>query len=363
MWPSNNSQQHGVACTAGLAGFVLMLLLAAGSSPAADSARQYLKKGDDWFASADARRVTDNVLSWQADAGGWPKNTSTTAEVFTGDRATLKGTFDNGATIDELRFLARAFQATHNDALKPPFLRAFDHILAAQYPTGGWPQFHPPGKQYHRHITFNDDAMVRLMTFLREGATDPHYAGLVDAERKAKALSAFDRGVACILKCQITVDGKLTAWCAQHDELNYAPRPARAFELVSISGAESVGIVRLLMSLEHPSPEIIRSVDAAVAWFESAKLAGIRIESRNDPQGPGGKNKVVIKDDSAPVCWARFYEISSNKPLFSDRDSVKKYGLAEISYERRNGYAWYGSWPVALIDREYPAWKKKLATR
>ncbi|MEI7731270.1 MAG: pectate lyase [Verrucomicrobiota bacterium] len=32
--------------------------------------------------------------------------------------------------------------------------------------------------------------------------------------------------------------------------------------------------------------------------------------------------------------------------------------LAEIGYERRNGYAWYGNWPAALLDKEYPAWKR-----
>ena len=43
----------------------------------------------------------------------------------------------------------------------------------------------------------------------------------------ARYSEAFDRGVDCILKCQIKTDGKLTAWCAQHDEIDLSPRPAR----------------------------------------------------------------------------------------------------------------------------------------
>ena len=46
-------------------------------------------------------------------------------------------------------------------------IKAVDHILTAQYPTGGWPQFFPPGKQYHRHITYNDGTNVDLMNLLR----------------------------------------------------------------------------------------------------------------------------------------------------------------------------------------------------
>jgi hypothetical protein len=39
---------------------------------------------------------------------------------------------------------------------------------------------------------------------------------------------------------------------------------------------------------------------------------------------------------------------------------VKKYDIAEIEPERRNGYAWYGTWP-ARLPKEHAAWKAKLA--
>jgi PelA/Pel-15E family pectate lyase len=336
------------------------LVLALACSPslqAADRPAAYLRKPDDWFASAEAKRVVANILSHQADLGGWPKNTDTTAP-FTGDRKELKPTFDNGATTDELRFLARARNATREDRYRAAFEKGLDYVLTAQYPNGGWPQFYPPGKSYNRHITFNDNAMVRLMEFLREVKTSERYA-FVDAKRRKQAGEAFDRGVACILRCQIKVKGKLTAWCAQHDEKDYTPRPARSYELVSLSGAESVGIVRLLMSLE-PTPEVARAVEGAVAWFEEARIKGIRVKVEADAKSPTGKNKVVVKDPDAPPLWARFYEIGSNRPIFSDRDGVAKRDLAEIGYERRNGYAWLGTWPQKLVAEEYPAWKRKL---
>src|SRR5207302_4477599 len=110
------------------------------------------------------------------------------------------------------------------------------------------------------------NAMARLMQFLRETYTSDLYA-FVGAERRQAARRAFDRGVECILKCQIKVNGRLTAWCAQHDEKDYSPRPGRTYELVSLSGSESVGIVRLLMSLEDPGDEVVKAVEGAVAWF------------------------------------------------------------------------------------------------
>jgi pectate lyase len=333
-----------------------------GAAFAAGSAGEYLKKPDEWFRGPEAARVAASILSYQSEEGGWPKNTDTTSEPYAGDRAKLKPTFDNSATTDELRFLARIHQAAKDERYEQAFLKGLDHILKAQYPNGGWPQFHPPGKQYHRHITFNDHAMVRLMLFLREVATADRY-GFVDAERRKAAQGAFARGIECILKCQIKVDGKLTAWCAQHDEKDYSPRPARTYELASLSGSESVGIVRLLMSLDDPKPEVVQAVEGAVAWFEAAKLPGIRVEKKEVENAPGGQDKVVVNDPAAPPMWARFYEIGDNKPIFCDRDGVPKHSLAELGHERRNGYAWLGYWPQDLLAKEYPAWKAKWAAR
>jgi PelA/Pel-15E family pectate lyase len=250
------------------------------------------------------------------------------------------------------------FDATKDEPYRAAFDRGLAYILKAQYPNGGWPQFFPPGRKYNRYITFNDDAMVRLMRFLQEIDRSPVY-DFVGRERRAQGREAFDRGIECILKCQIKVAGKRTAWCAQHDEKDFQPRPGRSYELVSLSGAESVEIVRLLMSLDSPSPDVVQAVQAAVTWFEAARLQGIRQEVRPDPASPTGHNKVVIKDPSAPPIWARFYEIGTNRPIFADRDGVAKHDLAEIGYERRNGYAWLGYWPQRLLEAEYPAWQKK----
>ncbi len=337
----------------------LPLLLSLPAIAAGGGAAAYLKKPDAWFASADGKRIAANILSYQSDLGGWPKNTDTVDAPYTGDRSELHPTFDNGATTDELRFLARRFNVTKDEIDRTAFTKGLGYILKAQYPTGGWPQFYPPSKQYHRHITFNDGAMVRLLEFLREVHTSNIYQFVPAADRKA-AGEAFEKGIACILKCQIIVNGKPTVWCAQHDEIDFSPRPARAFELASFSGSESVGITRLLMSLDHPSPEVIAAVDGAAAWFESAKITGIRLERKPDPKAKRGANLVVVPDPNAPPQWVRFYDLKTQKPFFCDRDGIPKSTIAEIGSERRNGYAWYGVWPQGLLEKEYPAWVKRV---
>jgi PelA/Pel-15E family pectate lyase len=344
-----------------LAAFCWAFCLAGGAAAAGPA--DFLEKPDAWFAGAEAKQVAANILSYQTELGGWPKNVDTAAAPYQGDRKDLRPIYDNGATTDELRFLARIYVATRDAAYRTAFDRGLNYVLQGQYPSGGWPQsYPPPATTYHRHITFNDEAMVRLLEFLREVATQDGYA-FVEAGRRSDCAAAFDRGIACILKCQIKVGDKLTAWGAQHDEVDYRPRSGRSYELATLSGAESVGIVRLLMSLENPSPEVVRAVEGAVAWFESAKLTGIRVTAVKDESVPGGMNKVVVSDPTAPPLWARFYSIETNRPVFSDRDGVAKSTLAEIGPALRNHYAWYGTWPSQLVGDEYPMWTKRVAQK
>ena len=333
-------------------GFVALALNLVQASPVIGAtANQYLKKEAAWFKTPEACRIADNILTWQAPAVDWPKNGDTVSRPYQGDPKSLQGTFDNGATTGEIRYLARVNQAAQKTRYQAAVLRGLDHILAAQYPAGGWPQYSPPpSNTYHRYITFNDNAMVRLLETLRQVAASPEF-DFVDSSRRAAAQDAFNRGIACILKCQIWVHGQLTVWCAQHDEKDLSPRPARKFELVSLSGSESAGILHLLMSLDSPSPEVSRAIQGGAAWFASSQINGVR-QTRRDG------NKVMVADPQAPPLWARFYEIDTVLPLFSGRDSVPHHALAEIESERINGYAWYGSWGVS-VAADYVAWSKK----
>src|SRR5262249_53228012 len=91
--------------------------------------QRYLTRPASWFATAEARRTAARIPPYQADRGGWPKNIDTTAGPYTGDRKKLKGTFDNGATTDELRFLARIHTATKEKRYLAAFEKGLAHIL------------------------------------------------------------------------------------------------------------------------------------------------------------------------------------------------------------------------------------------
>jgi PelA/Pel-15E family pectate lyase len=315
-------------------------------------------KPDEWYASAEALRIADNVLLLQRDSGGWPKNIDMGKPLNDGDRAALQrqkndtdSTIDNGATYTQLSFLARVYTAQHQERHRESFLKGLDYLFKAQYTNGGWPQFYPDLSGYYKHITFNDDAMIGVMKLLRDVAASKSNYAFVDEARRASAARAVEKGIECILKTQVIVNGKRSVWCAQHDEVTLAPAPARKFEVTSLSGGESVGIVRFLMSIKNPSPAVVEAIESAVAWFEQTQLRGIKWIDN-------GSDRVVVKDEAAGPIWARFYEIGTNRPIFAGRDGVVKYDVAQIEHERRTGYNWYVDEPAKLLQKDYPAWKK-----
>lgn len=319
-----------------------------------------------WFSTTEAKEIAENVLLYQRNIGGWPKNIQMQQQLSEDEKNTLRAlksstkevTTDNGATIQEMEFLSKMYQNTPDNRYKEAFLKGINYLLEAQYENGGWPQFYPLKKGYYTHITYNDDSMVNILSLLKEiKDRSDYYSIKPDEEIVSKAQTAFNKGIDCILKTQYIQNGVLTSWCAQHDENTLLPAKARAYELPSLSGHESANIVSLLMAVENPSPEIIKAVHAAVAWFEKVQINNLREERIYNDEGKV-IDKKLIHDEKAKPLWARFMELDDNKPFFCDRDGIKKYSLAEIGPERRNGYAWYITTPEKVL-KKYPKWKKK----
>ncbi|XEC96645.1 pectate lyase [Paenibacillus tarimensis] len=303
----------------------------------------------------EAVKQAEYYVSWQMDHGGWNKNmASQFARMWNGQEPRTDqfgpngeelGTIDNNATVDQIRFISQVYKETGEERFRSSVLKGLDFLQVMQYPTGGWPQVYPKRGNYSDYVTFNDNAMINVMDLLDDIVDEryPFDGGWIGEERAAELQEAIDKGIEYILKSQIVVDGKLTAWCAQHDPVTYEPQHARSYEHPSISGMESVGIVRFLMSRPDPTPEIQQAILGALNWYDEVKVEGIRYAS-GDPNG------VYFYEDPNSVTWYRFYQIGTNLPIFSGRDGVIKHDILEIEQERRDGYSWAGSYARQLLE-------------
>jgi PelA/Pel-15E family pectate lyase len=346
-----------------------MLLLTASAVPARAAAPRQsgpilaraLEEDDAWFTSPAGTRLMDNIVAWQNHNGGWWKEYEPDTTRPSTKPDTVTSTIDNGATCTEMRLLARAqrIRGSEGQPYRDSFARGLKFLFDSQYPNGGWPQRFPLQDNYGRHITFNDKAMVNAMQILDNAASAraPDYT-FVSADDRKRARESFDRGVDCILKCQIRSprdNGKLAAWCQQHDEVTLAPAKARSYELPSIAAAESSDIVLLLMSIDKPRPQVIASIEAAVAWLDATKITGKRYAKQVDEQGKT-TDWTITGDPTAPPLWARYYDIDTNQSFFANRDGVKTSSYDAVAKERRTGYRWYGTWGNRVLE-EYPKWK------
>ena len=318
-----------------------------------------------FYKTEEARVIGDQILAFQRNTGGWPKNTDMEtkltnmqlASVLADKRREDDSTIDNGATTQEMRYLARLFQGTGDRKYADAFCKGLEYLLSGQYANGGWPQFWPHTSGYQFNITYNDDAMINTLRLFIDvvNGVEPYQGDIADAATKAKLKAAYDKGIECILNTQILVKGKPTVWCQQYDKDSLQPAGARTYELPSFCSQESALIVRFLMDIPEPDARVKKAVHGAMKWFDTYKLTGLHVE-----RGffNGEMTTRLVEDPAASPIWARFYDLKLIEPYVCDRDGLPRRHLEQIGRERRTGYSWYGSRPADLYGR-YDEWADK----
>lgn len=328
-----------------------------------------------WYASPEGRHVADVILSFQTPAGGWGKNQPRNGDVRQKGQAYVAdnglahpspndfdasdawhyvGTLDNDATITEIRFLARVGAAvpTREAArYREAALRGIRYLLNAQFPNGGWPQVWPLEGRYHDAITYNDDAMTHALDLMSQIASGEKSFAFVPAEIRTRARASVARGLDCIIRTQVVVNGRRTGWGQQHDALTLRMTSARNYEPAELASSESAALLVYLMQLLNPSPAVAAAVEAGVDWLRTTMIRDRVWSDANDGQG-----KRLQVQAGAPPVWARYYVATSNTPIFGDRDKTLHDDVLELSAGRRRGYAWFVTTPAAALTA-YDRWK------
>lgn len=333
--------------------------------------------GAAWYGSTESQYVADIVLAVQKNTGGWMKNDQlhnlSTSEYNNLINARDEHScFDNYATTQEMRFLAKVWQGCKVDKYRDSFEDALLLILKAQKQVGGWSQYYPlsGGGSYQDYITFNDDLMTNIMKILRDiYNNEGDFKDIVDETLRNKCKEAFDKGLECIIKCQVDDNGTPAAWCAQHDTIDYLPTEGRPHELPSISGYESASLLSFLMSVENPSEELQNTITTAIDWLSKhIYRKNAKIEDYTNTQGETDRH---IVDATNSDVWARFIQIGGesgqkiynkffqklqkyNKPRSYKYNGTTytftEYQIATSSYDATKGYQ-----PIyAIYDSNYP---------
>ncbi len=340
----------------------------------------------DWWTSDDAIKAARNIVTYQVADGGWSKNIDMVSrprapgDLYDADNENrfpdsadfdkpvdpnwhYIATLDNDSTWMQIRFLAHvttALLAVHRDAEAAPFRASvnlgLEYLLDSEYPNGGWPQVWPLEGGYHDAITINDDAMTHAVEILHDVATGAADYLFVPEALKRRAGPAAERGIDCLLELQIVENGVKTAWAQQYDALTLEPTSARNYEMAALTSDESFPIVEFFMGLPDHTAAEVAAVHAACAWFTKVEIFGYRFGSGNflaDRNSPGGRKLDAVA--SAGPIWSRYYQIDTDKPIFGDRDKTIHDDVNDLSVERRNGYSWFNTEGIAVLN-DYKTW-------
>jgi len=316
-----------------------------------------------------ARDAAHCLVMGQLESGGWdyliefdPEKRSQWRYRIDGKtRGRNRSTYDDDNTQSALSFLLH-FQSATREAGLPidteveACLRyGLDKLLLAQYPNGAFPQRwdgepHDPDacpilpasidkdypreyskQKYYHYYTLNDGCQQDAMRVLVQAW---QYTGDQRFEHAVRNAADF------LLLAQLPAPQ--TGWAQQYDP-DMHPAWARAFEPPALVSGESVAAANALLDL-YPlfmDPRYIEAAQSSLDWM---------LESQ-------------ISDNK----WARFYELETNRPIYSDRDGKIYYSLDSISEERRNGYGWQGDFNIPKLQKRLAkldelgleAWTKK----
>jgi hypothetical protein len=337
--------------------------------------RAYKVSGDAIHLDA-ARGAALALAKGQLESGGWdylidfaPTNfihayhRTDAGKLSAAEAAKRKNisTYDDNNTQDALRFLMEyvAVVKTSANPADKEIRTALDYglkkMLEAQYPIGAWPQRYDgkpksateyPVKKatipqtysreyqkedYKGHYTLNDGALADCIDIM------------LTAHKQfgdAKYLAAAKRAGDFLLLAQLPEPQPV--WAQQYNR-NMEPAWARAFEPPSVTGGESSGAIRTLirLHLETGEAKYIEPIPRALAWYQRSEIA--------------------------PGKWARYYELTTNKPIYGDRDGKIYYRLQDISKERQTGYGWEGDFGQPSAVRQWEQLQKegreKMAAR
>ncbi|HET8550359.1 MAG TPA: pectate lyase [Bryobacteraceae bacterium] len=277
---------------------------------------------------------------------------------------------DDNVTQAAVRVLMRVDRALNfsDPSIREAARFALEKMLAAQYPIGAWPQrfrkpadfsnfpvkraSYPeswskkwPGPDYQNHYTFNDNTIADAIDMMLEAAriyNEPRYR------------ASGEKGGQFILLAQMP--DPQPAWAQQYDR-DMHPAWARVFEPPSVTGGESQGIMRILMTLyrETGDRKYLEPIPRALEYLKRSSVPRTSAEVfRRMPEGP---------------VMARFYELKTNRPLYitkGTRLSVAGVGSRtvdgyEISYSPESVITHYGvltsGRELAAIEEDY----RKLA--
>ncbi|HSG73088.1 MAG TPA: pectate lyase, partial [Planctomycetaceae bacterium] len=314
--------------------------------------KAYAASGDRYYLDA-ATDAAEALVYGQISTGGWtncidfnPRGNKVAQYRNGKGRGRTTSSLDDGQTQSAIRFLVLTDEALQfkNKKIRESVKIAFDALLAAQFPNGGFPQIwdgtkvpDPPVlKANYPKYDWRTEGRIKEywhMYTLNDNVTGYVTQTLLEAYRVYKDdryLTATKRLGDFLILAQMP--DPQPGWAQQY---NYDMQPiwARKFEPPGISGDETQETIETLMTISEATGDkkYLAPIPAALAWLKRSLL-------------PDGR-------------LARYYELQTNKPLYMFRNG----DVYKLTYDDSNLPGHYGwKWDSRIEELE-TKYKQRLA--
>jgi hypothetical protein len=286
----------------------------------------YRLLGDERYL-ATAARAGDLLVALQLWTGGWYSEMPVRgdAPVWWFRWTLLHTAIDDDVTPGAIRALLALHQVTGREYYRRAAERGITFLLDHQLPNGAWPLGARPRWKQRLYASYEDRPT------LNDGATTQTIVTLLAAARpleRPELVAAARRAGDWIVRTQ---HAPPQAGWAQQYETDGTPAPARRYERVALASWESRYAIDALLALAEATGDAAycAPVAPAVRWLVAAAIA--------------------------PGCWARFYELGSNTPLYFN----ERRAAVGTPAEAHQPYDWTGDFGIpdllARVGAEPPA--------
>lgn len=293
----------------------------------------------------DAARDVGRALAWgQRKEGGWDHRVDVahlTPNAETPQRKSGHCTFDDDITQEAITFLMELDEELDEPWLDESVQLALQFMMEAQFDNGAWPQWYPLRGGYHDYYTYNDNAIndcIRVMLEAHRRYQDPEY------------LESARLGGDFMIASQLAAPR--AGWAQQYSH-DLKPAWARGFEPPGVCTAATARNIRTLIDiyLYTGDEKYLGPIPDAIDWLNRSKLMPQAIHE--DEVGHAADRKID--------CWARLYEVKTNKPVYGDRENPRKmiYDIHDVSERERSSYGWQGTFGVPHAISAYKKVKQR----
>lgn len=296
----------------------------------------------------------NNALSQLLDCGYWCKGNCNIYNFNYGNMIPpyKYGSLQDATGLFIIKLIVLTLKQNYDNTLYSYLKKIISYLISMQYDNGGIPQYYPLQGGYFNNICMNDGATLNYLKIL--AYIIDNISNILDTPTLQKLILCQKKAFDLIKKIQIKINDIPTIWGMQYDPITLLPTYARVFEPACLGSLESCQLLIYFKEINFTynntfDSELQKSYNYGIEWFRNNAITNmiqtITYDNTNTPI-----MLYCYNIDKNPCrLWPRMVNITTQKPIYVDRQGIQYDDINLLDIERKLGYTWLGNWGEYLL--------------